>query len=178
MKSVLQILVLCENDECRADAVAFCDRLMKRFWTTCEFDINWFSFGNLADQAKFDDAVKQAKSAAMLISSMRPGTEIPPEVQAWAEAWVTGRGEREGSIIALGDPGHIAAGGVSENFVYLRSIAHRAGLDYLTEMPEKIGQNIPDGLEAYPERAQQVTSVLDQILQRKMPATFNHGLYG
>jgi hypothetical protein len=178
MKSMSHILVLCENNECRAAAVAFCDGLVKRFWASREFDIKWFSFADLGDQGKFDEAVAQAKTASMLIASMKPGSDIPPEVHAWAEAWVAGRGEREGSMIALGDPGHIAAGGVSENFVYLRSIAHRAGLDYLTEMPENMGQNIPERLEAYPERAQQVTNVLDQILQRKMPATFNPGIYG
>jgi hypothetical protein len=178
MKAVSPILVLCENDHCRPAAVAFCDRLVKRFWTSCEFDVSWLYFHDLADQAKFDTAVNQAASAVMLIFSMRPGSAIPGEVQAWAEVWTGQRREREGSIVAVGDPGHIAAGGVSQNFVYLRSLAHRAGLDYLTELPETIGQNIPDGLEAYPERAQQVTSVLDQILQRKVPATFNHGLYG
>jgi hypothetical protein len=178
MKAISRILVLCQNNECRAAAVAFCDRLVQRFWTSREFDIKWLSFAELSEQAKFDEAVVRAKTAALLITSMQPGFDIPHEVRAWAEAWAAGRGEREGSIIALGDPGHIAAGGVSENFVYLRGIAHRAGLDYLTEMPEKIGQNIPEGLEAYPERAQQVTRVLDQILQRKMPAAFNHGLYG
>jgi hypothetical protein len=178
MKAVSPILVLCENDHCRPAAVAFCDRLVKRFWTSCEFDVTWLYFDDLAEQAKFDTAVNQAVSAPMLIFSMRPGSAVSREVQAWAEVWIGQRREREGSIVAVGDPGHIAAGGVSQNFVYLRSLAHRAGLDYLTELPETIGQNIPDGLEAYPERAQQVTSVLDQILQRKVPATFNHGIYG
>src|SRR6476469_6434199 len=127
MKAVSPILALCENNDCRAEAVAFCDRLVKRFWTTCEFDITWLAFDDLTDQGKFEMAISSAVSAGMLIFSMRPGSSLPPEMHAWAEAWVGQRGEREGSIIALGDPGHIAAGGVSQNFVYLRSIAHRAG---------------------------------------------------
>jgi hypothetical protein len=172
MKTVSPILTLCESNDCRTEAVAFCDRLVQRFWTSCEFEISWLSFEDLTEPGKFRVAVNHAASAAMLIFAMRHGSYIPAEVEAWAEAWLAKRGEREGSIIALGDPGHIAAAGVSQNFVYLRNIAHRAGLDYLTEMPEKIGQSIPDSLEAYPERAQQMTSVLDQILRRKTPAPF------
>jgi hypothetical protein len=163
----IPILVICENNDCRADAVSFCDRLVQRFWSKCEFDMQWLSFGDLDDQSAWQTAVNQAASASMLIFSMRPGCEIPREVQAWGEAWVARRGEAEGSIIAPGDPGHIAAGGVSQNFVYLRGLAHRAGLDYLTELPEKIGETIPDAIESYSQRAHQKTSVLDQILQRR-----------
>src|SRR3954454_9912623 len=101
MKAVSPIVVLCENDEGRAAAVAFCDRLVKQFWSSCEFDIHWLSFDDLSNQTKFNRAVSQARSAAMLICSMRPGSDIPHELQAWAEAWLPQRGEREGSIIAL-----------------------------------------------------------------------------
>ena len=172
MKAALSILVLCEDVKRRMEAVAFCDRMVQRFWTSCEFDINWVSYRDLADPGKFRTGVKQAASAGLLIFAMRLASSIPPEVEAWMEAWLIQRGEKEGSLIALGDPGHIASAGISQNFVYLRGIARRGALDYLTEMPEKLGQTIPDGIDAYPERAQQMTSVLDQILRRKIPAPF------
>src|SRR5262249_26585337 len=111
MKAFSPILVLCEDGDCRPEAVAFCDRLVRRFWTSCEFDIDWLTFDDLSEQDKFEAAVNQATFATMLVSSMRPGSPLPPAVQAWAEAWAEQRGEREGSIVALGDPGHIAGGG-------------------------------------------------------------------
>jgi hypothetical protein len=168
MKTSSPIIVIYENNECRGDAVSFCDSLVKRFWSTCEFDITWLSFADLADDGLFRAGTAQAASASLIIFSMRPGSEMPAPVRAWAEAWLAQRADREGSIVGLRDPGHLPGGGVSQNFVYLRSVAHRAGLDYLTELPEEIRQTIPERLESYSERAQQVTSILDQILQQKI----------
>ncbi len=173
MKTISTIVVICENKDCRDDAVKFCDELVKRFWSKCEFDITWLSFGDLADETPFRTATNKAASAGLIIFSMDPGCEIPLTVRSWVEAWLSQRGEREGAIVGLHDPGHLPGGGVSQNFVYLHGIAHRAGLDYLTELPEKITHTIPDQLESYSERARQVTSVLDQILHQKpVPPAF------
>jgi hypothetical protein len=173
MKTTSPILVICENEECRKDAVRFCDELVKRFWSRCEFDIRWLSFSELNDADVFPSAVSKAASARLILFSMRPGSEIPVLVNSWIEAWLAQRGEREGSIIGLHDPGHLPGGGVSHNFVYLRHIAHRAGLDYLTQLPETVAHSIPDRLESYSERARQMTSVLDQILHQKpLPPAF------
>ena len=49
----------------------------------------------------------------------------------------------------------------------VRNIAHRAGMDYLTQVPETIGRAIPDSLASCSERADRVTSVLDEILHQK-----------
>lgn len=173
MKTISSIIVVCENKPARDHAVKFCDELMNRFWAKCEFDITWLVFEDLAEEALFRPATLKAASADLVIFSMCPGCEIPRPVRSWVEAWLSQRGEREGAIVGLRDPGHLPGGGVSQNFVYLHSVAHRAGLDYLTELPEKIGHTIPDQLESYSQRARQVTSVLDQILQQKaVPSAF------
>jgi hypothetical protein len=39
-------------------------------------------------------------------------------------------------------------------------------MDYLTEVPQEIAQPIPDSLESFSERAQYMTSVLDEILHK------------
>jgi hypothetical protein len=39
-------------------------------------------------------------------------------------------------------------------------------MDYLTEVPQEITQPIPNSLESFSERAQQVTSVLREILHK------------
>jgi hypothetical protein len=172
-KTNFPIAVIFENDNGRNDAVRFCDELVTRFWSRCEFDISWLSFADLADQNVFRTTASKAAPARLVIFSMAPGCEVPSAVRSWIETWLAQRGECEGSIVGLRDPGHQPAGGVSHNFVYLRGIAHRAGLDYLTEVPEKLTHTIPDQLESYSERARQVTSVLDQILQRKpVPPAF------
>ncbi|HYR45180.1 MAG TPA: hypothetical protein VER98_19260 [Terriglobia bacterium] len=173
MKTISSIVAVCENKPARDDAVKFCDELMHRFWANREFDITWLLFNDLAEEALFGTATLKAASADLIIFSMCPGCEISRHVRSWVEAWLSQRGEREGAIVGLRDPGHLPGGGVSQNFVYLHSVAHRAGLDYLTELPEKITHTIPDQLESYSERARQVTSVLDQILHQKpAPSAF------
>jgi len=39
-------------------------------------------------------------------------------------------------------------------------------MDYLTDVPPEITRPIPDSLESFSERAQQITSVLDEILRK------------
>lgn len=172
MKPSTSIMVISQDDDCRSRALAFCDDLVKRFWAQCEFDISWLSFADLARENSFRNAAEKARSAGILVLSMQPTAQVPLELNAWAEAWLGQRGEREGYVIGLGDPGHIPAGGVSRNFVYIRNLAHRAGMDYLTELPNEIGQAIPDSLDGFCERATQHSSVLDQILSRKVPALY------
>jgi hypothetical protein len=172
MKQNTSIVVVCEDKVCRDQAVKFCDELVKRFWTQCEFEITWLSFDDLAAQNGSRNAAEKARSAQILIMSMNPAPEAPAELQAWSEAWLAQRGEREGYVIGLGDPGHVPGGGVSRNFVYTRDVAHRAGMDYLTELPIEMRQAIPESLDCFCERAEQHSSVLDQILARKVPAVF------
>jgi len=73
----------------------------------------------------------------------------------------------QATLVGLLDPGAIK-GTTDEKHLYLRNVAHHAGMDYLTKMPENISRGIPDSLDSYSQRAQRVTSVLDEIL-RKQP---------
>jgi hypothetical protein len=42
-------------------------------------------------------------------------------------------------------------------------------MDYLTEVPQDISRSIPDSLDSYTERADQVTGLLANILQQQPP---------
>ena len=53
--------------------------------------------------------------------------------------------------------------------LYLRAVAHRAGMDYLTQVPEQLGRVFPESLDFYSERAAQMTDVLEEILQQHPP---------
>jgi hypothetical protein len=72
--------------------------------------------------------------------------------------------------VDLTDPGTGQAGPSVEKYAYLRNAAHRAGMDYLTQIPQSISsRSIPDSLDSYSQRADKVTSVLDGILHQKAP---------
>src|SRR5258707_521104 len=85
----------------------------------------------------------------------------------WIQKWSSKRGERGGGLVGLLDQG--AMNGLADDkHLYLRNVAHRVGMDYVTKMPENISRGIPDSIDSCSQRAQRVTSVLDEIL-RKQP---------
>ena len=52
---------------------------------------------------------------------------------------------------------------------FLRNVAHRAAMDYLTHLPQDLGRAIPDSLDSYTRRAECVTGLLDDILHQPVP---------
>jgi hypothetical protein len=162
-KTNRSIFVVYEDEAAREDAVNFCDRLIERFWTKCHFDVDWVSFKELTDPQSAERATERAAVASAIVFATEPWGWLPAEVRHWTESWIAKRADREGLLIGLGDPatkGH----DTSNKFTWVRSIARRAGLDYLTQAPEELAP-IPDSQEFYSQRANTVTSVLDEILK-------------
>ena len=158
-----------EDAAARERAVGFCDQLVGRFWTQVEFDVSWWSFVSLEEVNGAREAVQKAAQAEVIVVSAAPEGDLPAAVKAWIEAWLGLRGEREGVLAGL--TGSVDAPHVEEGpkHLYLRRAAHLAGLDYLTQVPSHISRAIPDSLESYTERADQVTSLLDGILRQQRP---------
>jgi hypothetical protein len=165
-KATNSVLVIYQDDQAREEAVKFCDDLIERFWADYEFDVNWWSFDLLQEARMARDAGTRATEANLIIFAARPDGEIAPHVKEWIESWATARGDREGALVGLLDSGDALAGDRAQHFVYLRNVAHRAGMDYLTQVPRALS-GVPDSIESYTERADQVTSVLDEILHHK-----------
>lgn len=162
MKATKSIVVVYEDTATRKNAVEFCDRMVKKFWAECEFDIQWWAFANLEEQAVAKEATKKAAEADVVVLACGPERELPSHVESWIENWVSQRGDREGSLASLIEPDF----GATDKHVYLRAVAHRAGMDYLTEVPQEFAHRFPDSLESYSERASQVTGVLEEILHQ------------
>ena len=158
------IVVVYEDPATREEAVKFCDRLVERFWARQEMCVCWFDFARLREPTHALEAVQKALEANVIVFSMHPGGDLPDEVQAWIESWAPMRGDREGALVGLKDPGGHLGEHSPARFVYLRNAAHRAGMDYWTRIPQNFSRSIPDSLESYSERAKCMTSVLDEIL--------------
>jgi hypothetical protein len=84
----------------------------------------------------------------------------------WIEDWLNKRGEHEGALVGLLDyddgPQHVA----TFREIYLRHVARRAGMDYLSHAPPTTRRAIPDSIDSFSERAGRMTSVLDDILHK------------
>jgi hypothetical protein len=168
MKTTSSVVVVYEGEMTREVAVSFCDHLVERFWNRCGFDVSWWSFGQLESQRSALQAAERAIEADLIVFATRPEGEIPLAVHGWMESWLGQRGDREGALVDLTER---RSGDYDETarHLYLRKIAHRAGMDYLTQLPENISRPIPDSLESYSERADQVGSVMEEILHQNPP---------
>jgi hypothetical protein len=85
------------------------------------------------------------------------------------ETWLGQRGDREGLLVGLMESGGSPGVGEGEKHHCLRNAAHQGAMDYLTQVPQNIARSIPDSLDSYTERADQVTSLLDDILHQQPP---------
>ena len=169
MNGTWTVAVVYENAETREAAVAFCDCLVEKFWSQLGFDVSWWSFSLLGNPGASAEALKSAAGANFIVFASRADLELPEHVRNWVEQWVLLRGEREGALVALAVSADAQPAGAIQTHLYLRDVAHRAGMDYLTDMPQYIGPPIPDSPELFSERAGIVTSVLDEILHQRQP---------
>jgi hypothetical protein len=166
MKANWTVVVIYASAEARELAVDFCDRLVKRFWTRCGFDVSWWSFELLHDGIASHEAANRTASADLLVFSRGAQVTMPDHVLLWMESWLSLRGAREGVLVSV-PPGPAPAAEPIDH--QLRKLAHRAGMDYLTEVPQNLGLAVEESPDFYSARAQEVTHVLSDILRRPPP---------
>ena len=168
-KAACSVVVVYEDAASRERAVTFCDLLVSRFWAKCEFNVSWWSFALLDQAVAAKDAGERAARADLIVFSATPEGDFPLPVKAWVESWLNQRGDREGMLAGLMEPVAGADDREGEKHHYLRNAAHHGALDYLTQVPQDISRSIPDSLDSYTERADQMTSLLDDILHQQPP---------
>jgi hypothetical protein len=168
-KGVWSIVVVYEDAAARERAVAFCDQLVSRYWAQLEFNLSWCSFAVLEDAGSANDAAQKAVCADLVAFATSPEGDLPLPVKTWVETWLARRGDREGILVGLLEP-VVGAGGLEgPKHHYLRRAARHGAMDYLTHVPQDISFSIPESLDSYTERADQVTSLLDDILRQQVP---------
>jgi hypothetical protein len=168
-KTAWSVLVVYEDAASREQAIAFCDQLVKRFWAKFEFDVSWWSFDLLQDEATAAETAAKAAGADLIVVSCALAGEFPSFLMSWFEGWFDRRGDREGILADLTTVGETSGGLRGNEHAYLRRVARRAGMDYLTQLPQSISLSISESPDSYTERAAQVTSVLDEILHHPAP---------
>jgi hypothetical protein len=151
------VVVLFDDDVARSAALNFCNNLVERFWAQYGFEVSWCSFELLGDPHAARNAAAKAKAADLVVFATK---YVPAQIRAWIETWLNERSDHEGALVDLS--GASEAG--PETQVYLRTVAHRAGMDYLTQPPQNMSWCIPDSPESCSHRADTVTSVLNEIL--------------
>jgi hypothetical protein len=161
------VVVVYETPAIREHAVRFCERLEHERDSAASAEMNWWSFRFLGHSATGSHAAQKASRADVVIFAMDAAGDLPDEIKSWIELWLNKRGEREGALVGL-----LAREDRSNDVppfreIYLRNIARRAGMDFLSHAAPTVAKAIPDSLDSYSERAGQMTSVLDSILRMR-----------
>ena len=168
-KTAWSVVAVYEDSAARERVVGFCDQLVGRFWARFEFDVSWWSFATLGEPTAASEAAEKAARADLIVFSATPEGEFPARVKDWIETWLIRRGDREGMIAGLLEPTENSNAREGHKHLYLRNAAHRGAMDYLTQVPHDLSRSIPDSLDSYTERADQVTGLLDDILHQQPP---------
>jgi hypothetical protein len=166
-RAAKSVVVIYEDSALRERAVQFCERLAAE---TPEMEMDWWSFQLLDHPSMAHSAVDRAATADVVVFAMVSRGDLPEEIKMWIERWLNKRGEREGALVGLLHREEGWHGMASFREIYLRHVARRSGMDYLSHSAPTIQHAIPDSLDSYNDRAVQMTSVLDSIL-REHPET-------
>jgi hypothetical protein len=127
---VCTALVIYEDVATRDAAVRLCDALAQKFRSDLEFDITWWRFKYLSEPEIGRQAAQAATEADFIVVSVHSTEDLPLEVKAWFERWLSNRRVSEGALVVLQTPVE-AASAVVDSDPYLRLVALRANLDYL-----------------------------------------------
>jgi hypothetical protein len=161
---VWSVVVIYEDTAARDRAMTVCDHLMGQFWQEEEFDMSWWRFTYLADPQIAMEALSAAARADVIVFSVRAGGELSAEVKQWVEDWLNARQESEGALISLIDQSESDVRAPNSRHEYLREVARRGKLDFISSVSFAAPEALPDSLDSFAERAVCVTSVLDEIL--------------
>lgn len=162
------VVVVYEDTLTRDRALAVCDMLVQHFWTKVEFEFNWWREAFLTDSIIAREASWYAANADLIIFSIHAEGELSAGTTAWIETWLDKRGKRDGALIGLlGTPADPKTE-VDLKHRYLRQIAQHGGLDYLSSILPITQREVENSIELIHQRAGQMTSVLDQILNQPL----------
>jgi len=130
-------------------------------------NVNWYAFEDLNVSPAKEEAAEAAAEADVLAVAVGSAGDLPPTVKLWMESWLRRRGQREGLLVGLLSDERAQVRGVAGlKEMYLRHLAHRAGMNFLTHFPEDIRKVMPDSLDSFIQRAERVTPLLDDILHK------------
>ena len=163
------VVVACESELSHGHAVRLCKDLSGRYWNSIQFEFSWWLFRNLEFPGNAAEAAEQAVAADLVMLALEPTGRFSEAFLVWLETWVPQRREREGALVCVyGAGSELTRDGVAKQ-LYLRQVARRAGMDFLSDLSRLTPRPMPDSPEWFTQRAGQTGSVMEGILQVRIP---------
>ena len=123
---VCTVLIVYEDLPTRERAVSLCDALVRKFTPELDFEFTWWRFKFLSDAHIAHQAAQAALQADLILVSIHRAEDLPLEIKAWFERWLSDRHPSEGALVVLHTSQDMTCADP-----YLRLVALRANLDYL-----------------------------------------------
>lgn len=136
-KATLSAVVIYEGFPTRERAMTVCDNLVKQFWPDIYFKLAWWRVSFLEDDGFAELAGQDAVSADFVIFSGSSDKELAPAVRHWFENWARHRDGRDGALVDLTETANSLNGAAELKKLYLRDIASRVLMDYVTKPARK-----------------------------------------
>ena len=158
--------VVCEDEVARARAGSICEHMARRFRGDIEFQFRWWLFDDLRRSVLAEEAAQAAVRAAMVFFATRHNSELPEHVKSWIESWVNARADQSGALVWLAtdqDPGGSQAAPPHPGLLHA---AHRAGMDFLSDVPDYLTLALPESPQWFNDRANVLGPVMDSILRQ------------
>ncbi len=128
---VCAIVALYEDNSSRDAAIRLCNSLEKVFDSELEFEITWCRFKYFSDPDVASEAAELAARADVILVSVPCAQDLPLEVKAWFERWLSKWKTSEGAVVLLQSSEPAPGAVISEN-PYLYLLAQRANVDFIS----------------------------------------------
>lgn len=157
-------VVVYQDRTTRDRAIRLCDHLIETFWSDLALEFSWWKFDYLREPGISRLAAEAAARADLILFSAHASKELPPHVESWIESWLKRRENRTAALVALIGLAADPLKGMTPVHIYLREVAQRAQMDYLPQVLDDPAVRFNVSVETINNRAEKVTSVLDDIL--------------
>src|SRR2546423_871323 len=135
-RSNFKIVVAYDNLETAIRVKALVDRVAVEIRPACELKCEYWRFDLLCHVEFASAAAADALAADMIIVAPRDNAELGCEVKAWIENWIPLKMGSHSALVALLEPnGDGRTKDLPPVCGYLRKVANRAGMDFLSHAP-------------------------------------------
>lgn len=157
-------VVLYEDRVTRDRMIRVQDHVQRGLGEEIDCQVAWWRFDHLKEPRLFTKAVKSAVEADMILFSAHAGGHFPRQVTAWINAWVKQRRLRPGVLGALIGLHDDALSGITPRHCYLRRVAERAQMDFLSQAAALLPDEEPCSVDSFMKRAASSSQLLEGIL--------------
>ena len=162
------LAIILHEDEVTLERVErICEHLVGEFEDT-PFDCYLIRFDELSDLRLAQVAAALASQADLVVFSAHAGRELPDATKNWIETWLPTKNLSDSALAALVGLPEDEQKGITPIHVYLREIAARGHMQFLSQVITAPGEVETFTRERLLERRETITPTLRNLLQTEL----------